>query len=77
MRDLKRTSSLWVTESSHTPGFAWQEGYAALTVSASARTAIQDYINSQEKHHRHKTFREELIDILRKAEIEYDPRYLD
>ena len=57
--------------------FAWQEGYAAFTVSATARKAVQGYIANQAEHHRHRSFREELIELLRRAEVEYDAKYLD
>jgi hypothetical protein len=36
-----------------------------------------NYIANQEEHHRKKTFREELVKMLDKAGVEYDPRYLD
>jgi len=38
---------------------------------------VQEYVARQEEHHRHKTFREELIGFLQKSGIEYDERYLD
>ena len=57
--------------------FAWQEGYAAFTVSATAREGVKHYIENQEEHHRVKSFREELIEMLHKAGVEYDPKYLD
>jgi len=75
MRELKKVSSLYVNEKR--PGFSWQEGYAAFTVSAPAKGAVRRYIANQEKHHRVKSFREELIEMLKQAEVEYDPRYLD
>lgn len=77
MRDLKKSSSAWVTEEIGEVGFAWQEGYAAFTVSASASEAVWKYINGQEEHHRQKTFREELVEFLGKSGVKYDPRYLD
>lgn len=77
MRDLKKASSVWVHDEIGMRPFAWQEGYAALTVSASARTAVQSYIANQDEHHRRKTFREELVDLLEKAGVEYDAWYLD
>jgi len=58
-------------------GFNWQEGYAAFTVSASARPAVRKYIASQAEHHRHKSFREELVVFLKKSRVEFDERYLD
>ena len=77
LRDLKKSSSTWVVANTHESGFRWQEGYAAFTVSASARASVQEYIAGQEEHHRHKTFREELIVFLQKSGVEYDERYLD
>ena len=55
----------------------WQEGYAALTVSASAVTEVQRYIQNQEEHHRQRSFREELELLLKRSGVEYDPKYLD
>ena len=57
--------------------FAWQEGYAAFTVSATVRDAVRKYISNQEEQHRLKSFREEFVELLEKAGVEYDPRYLD
>ena len=77
MRELKKASSVWASESEQVPAFAWQEGYAAFTVSASARAAVQLYIAGQEDHHHRRTFREELIEFLEKSGVEYEERYLD
>lgn len=76
MRELKKSSSTWAKETK-SPNFQWQEGYAAFSVSASARDSVQRYISQQEEHHRMKSFREELIDFLEKSGIAYDPKYLD
>ena len=77
MRELKKASSAWVHEEIGQRSFAWQEGYAALTVSATVRDAVRKYISNQEEHHRLKSFREEFVELLEKAGVEYDPRYLD
>lgn len=77
MRELKKSSSAWVSEEIGERSFRWQEGYAAFTVSASARESAQKYIACQEGHHRLKTFREELIEFLEKSGMEYNERYLD
>ena len=76
MRELKKASSAWVHDEIGTR-FGWQEGYAAFTISPSARPELQSYIARQEVHHRNKTFREELVEFLERAGIDYDPRYLD
>lgn len=77
MRELKKVSSSWVHEEIGLRSFAWQEGYAAFTVGATSREAVRHYIANQEEHHRVKSFREELIEMLNKAGVEYDPKYLD
>jgi hypothetical protein len=77
LRELKKASSVWVHEEIGERGFAWQEGYAAFTVSATARAAVREYVANQEEHHRKKTYREELIEMLERAGVEYDPKYLD
>jgi putative transposase len=77
LRELKKASSVWVHEQIGLMTFAWQEGYAAFTVSPTARPAVKRYIAHQEEHHRKKSYREELIELLAKAGIEYDPKYLD
>ena len=76
VRELKKASSFWVHEEVGLAGFAWQEGYAAFTVSASTRDAVGKYIARQEEHHRGKTFRDELVQMFQKAGIDYDQRYL-
>jgi putative transposase len=77
MRELKKASSTWIRETIHAPNFSWQEGYAAFTVSASARESVKAYIANQEEHHRTRSFRDELMDFLTKSGIGFDERYLD
>lgn len=56
--------------------FAWQTGYAAFTVSKSQSEAVRKYIRNQEARQRKKSFKEEIVILLDKNEIEYDERYL-
>ena len=77
MRELKKASSVWMQATGGVGDFAWQEGYAAFTISATARAAVAEYISNQAEHHRKRSFREELIAMLEKTAVEYDERYLD
>lgn len=77
LRELKKSSSAWMHEEIRLTTFAWQEGYAAFTVSAPSRPSVQNYIANQVEHHRVKSFREELEEMLKKAGVAYDRRYLD
>ena len=77
MRELKKATSVWVHREIGFAAFGWQEGYGAFTVSPSARDRVRGYVANQQKHHRTRTFREELVELLGRAGVEYDPRYLD
>ncbi len=76
VRELKKASSMWVHEEG-SRNFAWQEGYAAFTVSASGAGDVMRYIANQEEHHRKWSSREELKIMLDKSGVIYDERYLD
>ncbi|MDD4891721.1 MAG: hypothetical protein PHU85_17520 [Phycisphaerae bacterium] len=54
----------------------WQTEYAAFTVSESQVEAVREYIRNQEEHHRTMSFRDELIVLPRKNNVEFDERYL-
>jgi REP element-mobilizing transposase RayT len=74
MRAVKANSSGWVREQN--VDFAWQAGYGASSVSQSNAREVEKYILRQEDHHRRIGFREELILLLRKHNVNYDERYL-
>ena len=76
VRDAKAVSSRWVHDEIGERAFAWQEGYGALTVSPSQREAVRDYVSRQEEHHRKRTFQEEYLELLQRAGVDYDERYL-
>ncbi len=74
---LKGDSSKWIHEEfPKLQGFAWQDGYAAFTVSKSALADVIEYIKNQRRHHQRKTFQQEYLEFLEKHGIEYDQRYV-
>jgi len=74
---IKGGSSKWVHETfPDERSFAWQEGYGAFGVSASLEEKTIRYIESQEAHHRHMTFEDEFLTLLRKHGVEYDPTHV-
>ncbi len=76
-RVLKTNSSRWVHEKwPERQAFGWQTGYAAFSVSESARPEVIRYIQNQEEHHRRVSFQEELIAYLKKNGVPYDERYM-
>ena len=77
VKELKRVSSLWMKEQgSAYADFRWQAGYACFSVSMSNVNLVKAYIANQEEHHRKKSFEDELRELLRKHEIEFDERYV-
>ena len=71
MRDLKANSSRYRNETSGR--FAWQDGYAAISVSPSQVPRVRAYIENQERHHARRTFEQELVALLDKSGVEYEP----
>ena len=77
MRELRKSTSGWIHDALGIREFAWQEGYAVFSVSATARANVKHYIARQAEHHRKHSFREELVTMLERAGVKYDPTYLD
>ena len=76
VREIKKSATSWVHEDIGYEPFAWQEGYSVFSVSPGACDGVANYIARQRQHHHQKTFQEELEEVLRKAGIEFDPKYL-
>ncbi len=76
MRDVKRTSSIWVHETIGDKDFQWQDGYGAFSVSVSLIEQVKSYIANQETHHRKKTFQEEYLELLKLSDVKFDSKYL-
>src|SRR5271169_700361 len=74
VQELKGNSSRWLKH--HGSRFAWQEGYAAFSVSASNKRAVMEYIAEQPRHHQKRSFDQEFVAMLQKSEIDYDPRFI-
>ena len=74
---VKSNCSKWIhTTFTDMQDFAWQDGYSAFSVSASVRDSVVSYILNQETHHRKMSFRDELIQLLERHGVEYDPKYI-
>jgi REP element-mobilizing transposase RayT len=77
LRDLKSNSSGWMHEIfPDAKDFLWQNGYGALTVSASQVEIVKRYIANQQLHHSRTSFEDEFVGLLQKHEIEFDRKYL-
>ena len=77
VREVKRDSSEWINKEKLVMGrFSWQEGFSAFSYGKSQIPDVANYIATQEKHHKKRTFREEYLEFLKKFDVEYDVRYI-
>jgi putative transposase len=77
IEELKTSSSKWLkTQLPALAAFAWQRGYGAFSVGPSDLNALLHYIDTQEEHHKTRTFQDEYRAFLKKYGIEYDERYV-
>ena len=56
--------------------FAWQNGYAAYSVSESVLEKVYHYIKNQKQHHQKRTFQQEYDDFLELYGFEQTPTYI-
>jgi len=77
LKTVKSMSSGWVhRQDGLSPGFGWQEAYAAFTVSESQCARVAAYVECQENHHAGRDFKHELLALLASHGIGYDERYI-
>ena len=76
-RDIKSASSKFIKDKRWLGNdFEWQEGFGAFSYAHSQLTNVIQYINTQEEHHRKRSFKEEYIDFLIKFKVDYNEKYL-
>ena len=77
VRTIKSESSKWLKslDASYSQ-FAWQDGYAAFSVSQSIIGVTENYIRNQTDHHVRHSFEEEYKAFLKAYGIQYDDRFL-
>ncbi len=76
--EVKKGSSKWMKtpEGNNNDNFYWQGGYGAFSVSQSKVEAVKKYIQNQEQHHRKVSFQDELRELFRLHDVEFDERYV-
>lgn len=75
---LKANTSKHINESRDSAAFKfhWQDGYGAFTVSPSQKDVVVAYIDSQMEHHGSQSFQDEFLQLLKRHEVDYDPKYI-
>lgn len=77
LQDIKGDSSKWINSKGFVKGkFEWQSGFGAFSYSISQINDVVKYIQTQEEHHKKKTFIEEYIQFLEKFQVPFDERFI-
>ena len=77
VRDIKSNSSGFINKKNWIKGkFNWQKGFGAFSYSRSHLDRVIHYIQNQEQHHQKNRFRNEYVQLLKKYDVEFDPKYL-
>ena len=71
---VKAFSSKWMKQ--FVPDFDWQEGYGGFGVSVSNLKTVIKYIHTQGSYHKKISFQQEYLTLLKKHNLECDPRYV-
>ena len=75
--EMKSSLSRWIkTKGDPYRDFAWQIGYDGFSVSRTSLEGAKKYLSRQKEHHKMVTFKEELLVMLQRAQIQYDEKYL-
>ena len=77
VEELKIHSSKWIkTQGLRYKNFYWQNGYAGFSVYAPDMDIVENYIATQEEHHKKKSFKNEYRGFLKDNDIDFDEKYV-
>ncbi len=77
MKTVKAKSSKYINDHTLTKQrFEWQEGYGVFSYSQRDVDMIFRYVQNQQEHHQHQTFKEEYLELLEEFKISYDTQYI-
>ncbi len=77
VQEIKAHSSKWIkTKGEKYKNFFWQDGYGAFSVSEENVYAVVRYIKNQRQHHQQVPYKQEMIGILQRHNMNYDEKYV-
>lgn len=77
VKEVKEHSSKFINQNGLVRGkFQWQNGYGVFSVGHQNLDMIFNYIRKQKEHHTKVKFRDEYIQLLKDAEVEYNEKYI-
>jgi REP element-mobilizing transposase RayT len=72
VRRVKASSSKWMNERATDMKFGWQRGYGAFSISQSVVSSVAQYVRNQERHHRVRSYEDELKMLLSRHGVDFD-----
>ena len=77
MQDIKADSSKWINQKKLlSVKFNWQKGFGGFSYATSQVDSLVKYINNQKQHHQKIDFIHEYLEILKKFNVDFDPKYI-
>ncbi len=77
VEEVKKSSSKWIKGKNQKYNkFYWQDGYGGFSVHVSQVDEISQYILNQKEHHKRFNYQQEFLAILKKLNVEYNPKYI-
>lgn len=70
VREIKRTSGVFIREKLSNRRFRWQNGYGAFSVNHQGIENVYKYIENQQERHKNKTFFQEYEEYLTESDLE-------
>ncbi|WP_223607458.1 IS200/IS605 family transposase [Chryseobacterium sp. OSA05B] len=77
VQEIKAHSSKWMkTKGPQYENFFWQDGYGTFSVGRDEIDKVIYYIKNQRIHHQKQKFKDEVLEMLEKHNVEYDEKYV-
>jgi REP element-mobilizing transposase RayT len=72
VREIKKSSTLFIREVCKQRGFSWQEGYGAFSCGHSSLDSLIMYIQHQKQHHQRINSKDEYKRLLNENNLEFE-----
>jgi REP element-mobilizing transposase RayT len=74
VREIKVATNKWINANySLSERFRWQEGYAYFTCKKKDLPGLIQYIVNQQRHHEKMSYEREVVLLMKRYEVKYDP----
>ncbi len=70
VKEIKGSTSRWISKRGLVNDFSWQVGYGVFSLSQSHLEQLVHYIDNQEQHHRYECYDEELKTLIRRYKLD-------